>query len=100
MINVYCKAEGSYSVVLDYNETEDGGLKKFVDVEVKLNDETIYTDSLEDLLMEGETIDFSTDLFSATPAVIKIIYKMSDKIKNEAQETFADFDIKLSIEKE
>ncbi|MBQ8425023.1 MAG: hypothetical protein IJX17_03260 [Clostridia bacterium] len=99
-VNLICKAEGTYLIILDYNETKDGGLKGFVDVDIFVNDNIIETKKLDELLTDNVTIEFSEDLYGDKPVVLKFVYKMSNNIKNEAQETYADFDLKLTIEKE
>ncbi len=36
-VNLFCRASGGYNVYLDFEETEDGGMKPFVDVAVKVD---------------------------------------------------------------
>ena len=48
-VNLLCDASGMYHISLDYNETEDGGMKPFVDVTVKVGGEQVYEGKLEEL---------------------------------------------------
>ena len=100
MVNLVCKAEGTYSIILDFNEIKNGGLKNFVDVDVFVGESLIGTKTLDELLTDGQTLTFSVDLLGDKPVALKMVYKMSNEIKNEAQGTYADFDLKLTIEKE
>lgn len=99
-INLYCKAEGKYKVIVDYIEKEDGGLKDHVNVEVKVGDRVIMIEKLSNLLQDDFLITFSQELFSKDPAVLTLTYEMSKSVGNEAKNTSADFDIKIEIEKE
>ena len=101
-VNLYCAASGSYYVYLDYEETEDGGMKHFVDVTVKANDTVVYEGKLDKLIDDpDEIIQFEGELNakSKDPFVISITYLMPREIGNEAQGTYSDFDIHLTIKK-
>ena len=98
-VNLVCKASGGYFVSLDYVEDKDGGMKEFVVVTVSCNGKLIYNGSLKTLLDTDLVLEFEEELYSDTPAVIVFNYSMPYEIGNEAQGTYADFDIKLNINK-
>lgn len=98
-VNLVCAASGSYHIYLDYEEKEDGGMKPFIDVTVKFDDEVIYEGELAALLDGDEVIQFEGELHETEPLVVSICYLMPYDIGNEAQGTYADFDIHLKIEK-
>ncbi len=99
-VNLVCAASGSYHIYLDYEEKEDGGMKSFVDVTVKFDGKVVYEGDLAALLGdEGELIQFEGELHAEEPLVVSICYLMPYDVGNEAQGTYADFDIHLKIEK-
>lgn len=99
-VNLVCAASGSYHIYLDYEEKEDGGMKPFVDVTVKFDGEVVYEGELAALLRDdGELIQFEGELHAEEPLVVSICYLMPYDVGNEAQGTYADFDIHLKIEK-
>lgn len=101
-VNLYCAASGAYDVSLDYEETLDGGLKHFVTVTVKANGATVYEGSLADLLDGTAVIRFNGELNekrTQEPLVLTITYHMPRSVGNEAQRTYANFDVKLKIVK-
>lgn len=98
-INLVCSASGSYLISLNYEEKSDGGMKSFVDVTIKRNSEVIYTGSLAELLDNGILIEFEGELQATTPLVLTITYLMPINVGNEAQGTYADFEVHLKIEK-
>lgn len=98
-VNLVCAASGTYDVTLDYEEKKDGGLKPFVEVSVKANDETVYEGTLLALLGGDERIEFEGELFQEEPLVVTVRYEMPQDVGNEAQGTYSDFDIHLKIEK-
>ena len=97
VINLVCKASGGYHITLEYEEQLDGGLKQFVNVAVRLGEETVYEGRLSKLLSGEEKIQFDGVLEEKTPLPITVIYEMPVSIGNEAQGTYADFDVRLKI---
>ena len=97
--NLFCEASGSYFIYLDYVEGVDGGMKHFVDVVVKANNEVVYLGPLVDLLDGDKVIEFEGELYEKEPLAVTIRYVMPYHIGNEAQGTYADFDIHLKIQK-
>lgn len=98
-INLVCEASGGYHVFLDYNEKKDGGMKHFVEVTVKVDGKTVHVGSLAELIDDGKTVTFDSELYADDPVVITVVYRMPDDVGNEAQGTYADFDICLKIVK-
>lgn len=99
-VNLFCRASGGYNVYLDFEETEDGGMKPFVDVAVKVDGEVIYEGRLLDLLSEnGETVKCHTELYAKEARVFTLSYTMPRDVGNEAQGTYSDFDVHLGIKK-
>lgn len=98
-VNLVCAATGSYHISIDYEEKADGGMKPFIDVTVKAGDEVVYEGKLTALLDNGEIIRFDGELYEKEPLVVSICYLMPYDVGNEAQGTYADFDVHLKIEK-
>ena len=98
-VNLVCAASGSYNVFLDYVELEDGGMKPFVNVTVKADGAVVYEGGLAALLDGNEVVQFESNLFAVKPCVITICYLMPYEIGNEAQGTYANFDVHLKIVK-
>lgn len=94
-----CAASGGYDIVLDYEETNDGGMKSYVDVTVKCNNQNVYEGSLTALLDEDKLVEFNGTLESDEPLVITICYEMPKDVGNEAQGTSSDFKVHLKVEK-
>ena len=98
-VNLVCEATGSYFITIDYTETEDGGMKDFVNVKVRCNDEVVYEGSLAALINTDEVIEFEGELDAEDPLPVYITYEMPKDVGNEAQGTFSDFDITFKIKK-
>ena len=98
-VNLMCRASGDYFIYLDYNESVDGGMKSFVVVSVTCNGELIYNGSLKDLLDTDIVVEFEETLFEDEYTVIIFQYHMPYETGNEAQGTYSDFDINLTIKK-
>ena len=96
-INLICKATGGYHISLIYEEKIDGGMKQFVNVTVKLGDREVYRGSLSGLLNGEEVIQFDGELEEKEPLPVTVIYEMPTSIGNEAQGTYADFDVRVEI---
>ena len=98
-VNLLCKASGDYYIYIDYTETHDGGMKKFVNATVSLGDTVLYSGSLADLLDTDAVIEFVGTLEEEDPLPIVFHYEMPREIGNEAQGTSSDFDIEFKIVK-
>ena len=98
-VNLVCAASGDYYVYLDYIEEKDGGMKPFVVVNVSCDGKELYSGRLEELLDTDLVIEFEEKLEADEPRVITFVYEMPYETGNEAQGTYADFDIKLTINK-
>ena len=91
---------GNFKVSLDYFEKHDGGLKEYVLVNVSRDGEELYAGTLKELLDENVLIEFEEEIDNEHPVSIKIVYTMPREVGNEAQGSFATFNIKVKIEKE
>lgn len=98
-VNLVCAASGDYNVYLDYVEKKDGGMKPFVTVTVSCDGNQIYRGGLSELLDNDIIIEFEETLEAKEPRVITFIYEMPYETGNEAQGTYSDFNIKLTISK-
>ena len=98
-VNLVCEASGGYFVFLDFVEKKDGGMKPFVVVTVSCDGELVYKGSLAELLDTDKIVEFVSTLEADDPSVITFEYQMPRETGNEAQGTYSDFDVKLSIKK-
>ena len=100
-VNLYCEASGSYYIDLDFEETADGGLKPFIRVLVSADGMPVYSGELTELLDGEGKISFEGELLSKDdePYVISVQYLMPYDVGNEAQGTYADFDVHITIKK-
>ena len=98
-VNLVCAASGSYDVILVYEETKDGGMKPYVNVTVTCDDETVFEGSLATLLDSETEITFAGELHESETLPVTFTYEMPREIGNEAQGTYSDFDVHLTIEK-
>ncbi len=98
--NIFLKSHvgGEFETSVSFEELADNGLKQFVDVAVYYNDQTVYDGTLTDLL-SGNTVSFNNELDESNSNVLKIIFKMPIETGNEAQNTTADFYVKVEIAK-
>jgi hypothetical protein len=98
-VNLVCAASGGYFVYLDFTEEKDGGMKPFVVVTVSCDGKQVYSGRLNELLDSDYIIEFEAELEAKEPRVISFKYEMPYETGNEAQGTYADFNIKLTIKK-
>ena len=98
-VDFTCDASGGYDFSIEYIETEDGGMKHFVNVTMYFSDEAIYTGSLAELIDSDVTVSFVGELHETKPTTVKFVYEMPYETGNEAQGTWADFKIRFSVEK-
>ena len=98
-VDFYCAASGTYEFDVSYEETEDGGMKSFVNVSVTFDDEIIYQGSLKELLDTDTVIEFDGYLNDDDPVRVLFSYEMPYEIGNEAQGTWSDFNIAFAIKK-
>lgn len=98
-VNLVCEASGDYYVYLDYLEEKDGGMKPFVLVTVSCDGKELYKGGLKELLDTDLIIEFEETLEADEPRVITFRYEMPYETGDEAQGTYADFNIKLTINK-
>ena len=98
-IDLVCEASGSYHIYFDYVEETDGGMKDFVNVTVSCGDAVMYQGSLKELLDTDAVIYFEEVLEADDPVPVTVRYEMPREVGNEAQGTFAGFDVHIKIEK-
>ena len=98
-IRLTCPASGQFDITLDHEEIKDGGMKPFVNVRISCNERELYCGTLVDLLDHGATVSVKEELHATDPLILYVAYEMPYETGNEAQDTFADFNIHLKIEK-
>ncbi|MBO5327413.1 MAG: hypothetical protein J6A84_04770 [Clostridia bacterium] len=98
-VDLFCEASGSYYISLDYEEKKNGGMKSFVDVTVKFGDSVVYEGNLATLMDADIQLQFLGELHATDPTTISICYEMPIEVGNEAQRTYADFDVHFEIKK-
>ena len=98
-INFVCDVAGTFSVELDYQEKDDGGMKDFVDVSVYAEGACVYEGGLAYLLQPDSLVTFNSTLHAKTPNAVKIVYAMPSETGNDAKNTSATFDILVRIYK-
>ncbi|MBO6263022.1 MAG: hypothetical protein J6N93_01950 [Clostridia bacterium] len=94
-VNLKSDVDIEYTIDLDFVETDDGGLKNFINTEIKCLDET-HTKALCDLLNGEDKITFKCPLQKDVVTQIVIRYYMPIETGNEAQGTAADFNVVLT----
>ncbi len=98
-VNLTCPASGSFDISLVFEEVIDGGMKQFVDVTVSLGDTEVYRGRLSELIASGTAVSFEGELLAEEPLVLSVSYTMPRDVGNEAQGTYAEFDVHLTVEK-
>ena len=98
-VDMVCEASGSYHIYLDYVELTDGGMKPFVRVTVSYGDTVAYEGTLAELIDTDAVVCFETELTADDPVPITVRYEMPREVGNEAQGTYAGFDVNIKIEK-
>ena len=91
--------EGEFAISLDYCETRDGGMKPYVNAVISSGDRVLFNGALETLLQKNRTVHFDAELNPKDPLTITLCYSMPENIGNEAQATFAEFDIIVTVER-
>lgn len=95
-VNFYSKVDDKLNLSISFNEIKPGELKKYVNLEVEYKNNKA-TNSLEYYLTNDVTIDFSLDVSKDEKSTVYFRYMMPIDIGNEAQNTTADFEIVLDI---
>ena len=98
-VDMVCEASGSYHIYLDYVELTDGGMKPFVRVTVSYGDTVAYEGALSELIDTDTSVYFEAVLEADDPVPITVRYEMPREVGNEAQGTFAGFDVNIKIVK-
>lgn len=97
-VNLQSEIEGTFDVVLDYEETRDGGMKEFVVVTIKSGGSVVYEGALVDLFGDLDVV-FQVEIRNGETVDLNFCYEMPYSVGNEAQGTSADFDIHIRIQK-
>lgn len=95
-VEMKCKAENNYAINVAFTETGGSPLRQFTFVEVYLNGGLIGRASLDDLL-RGEAFDTECKLYADTSAVLELRYDMPLDVGNEAEDSFASFDVTITV---
>ena len=96
-ISLTITASATYHLTLDFSEEKDGGLKQFVNTTIKLDEKEVSSDKLSAFL-SGKKMDEKLAAEEGQVLSLKIIYDMGIEVGDEAQETYSDFDVALTIE--
>ena len=91
--------DGDFTVSLDYRETRNGGMKPFVAAILRTGGSVVYEGTLAELLNSDRVITFDARLSPDDPLTLSLCYQMPSHIGNEAQGTFAEFDITVTVER-
>lgn len=94
-----CPASGTFDLSLDYEEKKNGGMKPFVRVTITCEDAILFEGTLAELLDGDHAVSVQCELEAEKALALHICYEMPYEVGNEAQGTFADFEIHLTIEK-
>lgn len=95
-VNLKSKATGDYKISLDFTEITYSELKNFINVEIIVRDDEIYTKTLSELLDGEENTEFICSLKGDVATRIHIRYYMPQEVGNEAQGKVADFNVVLT----
>lgn len=94
--DLICSEPGAYAVGMKVVEKKDGGLKEFINVEVKIGSSVLYTGNLDDMM--GKSIMVTDSYrFGAQTEKMTITYTMPLDTGNEAMNTSADFNMEIII---
>ncbi len=97
-INLKANKGDSFDITMDFEKTDTDSLAPFVDVEIRLKDESLDSAKLSEYL-EGRQITFPAKFDSDAEIDIEIVYSMGLDVGDEAQNTTADFNIVLFAER-
>lgn len=90
---------GDYEISINYQEIKDGGLKEFVTVSFSVDGKQVQSSSLKSLLDSKSSIVILQNFSEDKPLKLTVTYIMSYEVGNEAQGTYADFDVTLIFDK-
>ena len=98
-VDLTSRISSNFTVTLDYNEIEDGGMKNYTDVKIVIEGNTLYEGKLSDLFEDGVELTYDLRLTRGQDTTILITYSMDESIGNEAEKTYTDFYIDLLIKR-
>ena len=91
--------KGTYLIELNVEEQNKDIIDKYLMINVKFNEEIIYTSNLEELLNENKPISFKHTIKNIKTLNLKICYEMNINAENEIQGKSINLDINLNIKK-
>ena len=86
-----------HSINFDFIETNNGKLKDFLIVEIKINDDKICTYPLKELLNGDKRISLEKEILEKEILYFEVSYKMPVTVGNEAQNTKGSYNIIITI---
>ncbi len=89
--------ESGFDMKMEFKKTDTDTIAQYIDVEIKVNGQSIASDKL-DVLLSGKKTEHKVGFNSKAEILVEIIYKMSLDIGDEAQGTSAEFDVKMTFE--
>ncbi len=92
------KVSGGYSVTIDFDEIEDGGLKNFIIISIKDGETLVYNKGLDEAL-SGDDVVFECDIKANEDYVLDIKYLMPIESGNDAMNTRTSFNIEFTIQR-
>ena len=98
-IELVSTLDGDFFVILDYNQTEDGGLGDHVDVVIMLDGGVLFKGKLSELFEDDFVTEIKTIFVANQSQLITITYSMDTAVGNEAKNTFSTFEITLTIKR-
>ncbi len=90
---------GNYQVTFAFENTgEEDSLSKYLDTEIRLNDEKVDGAKLSELLA-GKQVVMPLELEKGAEVEVEIVYVMGLDVGDEAQNTKASFKLTLTVER-
>jgi hypothetical protein len=96
-ISLSSRISGDFIITMNYNENKDGGMKEFVDVKIMIKDDVIYDGKLSELFNEEAILTYKFTVTDGYESKILILYSMDESVGNEAERTYADFEIDFTV---
>ncbi len=85
-----------YNMQIRFQRTDEGELAEYIALDVKYGGTVIASGRLSDFL-NGKTLEFQFEVSEEKNCAFELIYKMDVEAGNEAQGTFAGFEVTMSI---
>ena len=91
---------GDCVLTMDFEEVDKGKLKKYLDVKIEFEGETLYEGSLEDLLEDENAITTRCQIKKRHKYEIKVTYSMPLEVGNDAKGAISDFLLNITLSNE